>query len=90
MKDDLARKYRGRKFDLVFILDNPALEMALRYRQELFPGTPLVFAGVNDFRPSMLAGQEKVTGVAEVLNIARHPEDDAGLAPRNQRGACHP
>jgi PAS domain S-box-containing protein len=70
MKDYLAGKYRGQKFDLVITLDNPALDMVLRHRQELFPGTPIVFAGVNDFQPSMLAGQEKVTGVAEKLEIA--------------------
>lgn len=82
MKDHLARKYRGRKFDLVITLDNPALAMVLAHRAELFPGTPVVFAGINNFDPAMLAGHEKVTGDAEVTDIegtlkmalAFHPE----------------
>ena len=82
MKDYLARKYLGHKFDLVIVLDNAALEMVLSNRPELFPETPVVFAGINDFKPAMLAGKEKVTGVAETLNIegtlktalALHPE----------------
>ncbi|MBA4395660.1 MAG: hypothetical protein C0407_19075, partial [Desulfobacca sp.] len=70
VKDFLTKKYRGQKFDLVIALDNPALETALGHRQELFPGTPIVFGGINNFTPSMLAGQEKVTGVAEVIGLA--------------------
>ena len=50
VKDYLAAKYRDRKFDLVIVLDNSALSMALNYREELFPGVPIVFAGINDFR----------------------------------------
>jgi hypothetical protein len=70
MKGYLAGKYQGRKTDLVVVLDNPALEMVIDYRQELFPGVPLVFAGINDYHPAKLKGREKVTGVAEVQNIA--------------------
>ena len=69
VKDYLARKYHGQKFDLIIVLDNPALEMVLAHRPELFPETPVVFAGINDFTPAMLAGQEKVTGLAEILDI---------------------
>jgi PAS domain S-box-containing protein len=82
IKDYLVSKYRGHKFDLVVALDNPALMMLLKYRSELFPGTPIVFGGINDFQPAMLAGQAQVTGDAEVLDVegtlkmalALHPE----------------
>jgi PAS domain S-box-containing protein len=70
VKDYLARKYHGHKFDLVIVLDNSALEMVMAHRPELFPETPVVFSGINDFKPAMLAGnKKKVTGVAENLNI---------------------
>src|SRR3989339_380396 len=69
IKDYLARKYHWHKFDLVITLDNPALAMLLGHRQELYPGTPVVFTGINNFDPAMLAGQEKVTGDAEVTDI---------------------
>lgn len=70
VKHYLIGKYRGRKVDLVIVLDNPALNLALGARQELFSGVPLVFAGINNFTPAMLQGQKKVTGVAEVEDIA--------------------
>ncbi|MHB8068421.1 MAG: ABC transporter substrate binding protein [Desulfobaccales bacterium] len=70
MRDYLASKYRGKRIDLVIALDNSALEMAAQYRQEVFPGVPLVFAGINNFTPAMLRGRKKVTGVAEVEDIA--------------------
>ncbi|MFA5110542.1 MAG: ABC transporter substrate binding protein, partial [Desulfobaccales bacterium] len=69
MRDYLAGKYRGKKIDLVIVLDNPALDLALHNRREIFPNVPLVFAGISDFTPAMLKGQEKVTGVSEVQDI---------------------
>jgi PAS domain S-box-containing protein len=82
VKDSLARKYHRHKFDLVIALDNAALELVLAHRTELFPGVPVVFTGVNDFSPAMLAGHKKVNGDAEILDIegtlktalALHPE----------------
>jgi two-component sensor histidine kinase/ABC-type uncharacterized transport system substrate-binding protein len=62
----LAKKYAGRHLDLVITLDNPALDLAVSHRRELFPGVPIVFAGVNDFKPEMLVGERKITGVAEI------------------------
>jgi len=70
MKDYLIDKHRGRKIDLVITLDDPALEFALRHRDRLFSKVPIVFAGINNFNPDMLKGQEKVTGVAEFQDIA--------------------
>ena len=49
--DDLYRfyrhKYRGVNFDVVCVTDTDALEFMLRYRDRLFPRTPVVFSGVN-------------------------------------------
>lgn len=84
VKNFLASKYHGQKFDLVIALDNPALELLLAHRSELFPGAPLVFAGINEFHPSMLAGQEKVTGVAEVLDIEGTLKTALSLHPKAQ------
>ena len=78
----LAAKYRGRKIDLVIALDNCALDMARRYRQEIFPGVPLVFCGINGFTPALLKGQEKMTGLAEVEDAAGTLEAALRLQPR--------
>lgn len=66
----MQKKYAGHRHHLILALDNPALEFLLSCRQELFPGTPLVFAGINGFRPEMLSGQNKITGVAQRHDLA--------------------
>jgi PAS domain S-box-containing protein len=70
MSQYLKTKYREHRPDLVFILDNPALDMMNRFRQELFPGVPIVFAGINGYTPGMIQGLEPIAGAAEVQDMA--------------------
>ncbi|MFH1137425.1 MAG: histidine kinase dimerization/phosphoacceptor domain -containing protein [Pseudomonadota bacterium] len=68
-KEYLKEKYRGRTMDLVLALDNPALDLLADFQAELFPDTPVVFAGVNNFKPEMLKGRAGVTGIEEFQDI---------------------
>ena len=70
LADLLEAKYAGRHLDAIIAMDNAALEFASRYRQRISPGTPLVFCGINDYEPAMIAGQSRITGVAEYLDSA--------------------
>jgi PAS domain S-box-containing protein len=74
-------KLEGRKFDLVLLSDNPALLFALRHRDKLFLDTPIVFCGINNFTPSMVAGFPKVTGVAEYPSYRETIETALHLHP---------
>ncbi len=100
VKSFLAAKYRGAAFALVVALDNPALQMLIRFRAELFPETPVVFAGISDFQQFLSAGRDRITGVAERQNVrdtlelalALHPQtrqvlvlDDETLSGRTSR-----
>ncbi len=69
LKDTLARKYRGRAPDLLIAVDNPALDLLRAHPTDLFPGVPVVFAGINGFEPRMLADRPGMTGVAEVQDL---------------------
>jgi two-component system cell cycle sensor histidine kinase/response regulator CckA len=69
-RDFLVRKYAGFKADLVVALDNPALEMLLANPRTLFPGAPIVFAGVSDFSSLTVPAGERITGVSEVTDLA--------------------
>jgi len=60
-----AYKYATNRPAVVITLDNPAFEFAIRYRNKLFSGIPIVFAGLNDYEPGMLLGEKGVTGVVE-------------------------
>jgi signal transduction histidine kinase len=88
MEETLRHKLKNRSFDLVLLSDNDALNFTLRHRQELFAGMPIVFCGINDFRPALIAGIEAITGVAEVpdyretidLALGLHQEAQAIVA----------
>jgi len=70
LKDYLLRKYHDRRIDLIIALDNPALNLITQNPTELFPDVPVVFAGINGFRPEMIADRKKITGVIERQDVA--------------------
>jgi hypothetical protein len=62
-------KYSKTRFDAILSTDDHAFQFPLQFGDELFPGTPLIFCGVNDFDPAMLKGHTNFTGVVEHLDI---------------------
>jgi PAS domain S-box-containing protein len=74
MRDYLRRKYAGMKFDVIAVWPEAALEFMLRYRDELFPGVPIVYIAVKRPVPSELP--HDVTGIwigpkiSETLELA--------------------
>lgn len=65
LKELIAVGYRGVRFDAVLACDNDALQFIRQYRDELFPGLPVVFSSINDFEEDMLDGRRDITGTAE-------------------------
>lgn len=76
-------KFKNETFDSIVISDNDALNFINQHRQELFPGVPVVFCGINDLRETDIASGN-ITGVVEsfdflaTLEVAKrlHPEKD--------------
>ena len=62
-------KYSQMQFEAAIVTDNNAFEFVRQHHDELFPGAPVVFCGINDFRDSMLEGYDLYTGVVEVTDI---------------------
>jgi diguanylate cyclase (GGDEF)-like protein/PAS domain S-box-containing protein len=62
--------YRTVNFDVIVASDNNALDFLLQYKEELFPGVPVVFCGINDFFNYSLDPGTNYTGVREDLDIA--------------------
>ncbi len=81
----LAYKYRAIKLDAIAVTDNDAFEFMRRYRDELFPGTPVVFSGVNWLRPEQLKGLAGFTGVSETVDHAANFELMMRLHPDTER-----
>ena len=46
LRDYIHQKFEGRHIDVVIAVASAALQFALRYRDELFPGVPIVFLAV--------------------------------------------
>lgn len=75
-------KYRGVDFDVICVTDADALEFMLRYRDRLFPRTPVVFSGVNwddEDRLRMVKGFTGVSAEPDLkanidLVLALHPD----------------
>ena len=72
--DSLYRAYKTKydnvHFDMILASDNYAFDFLRQYRDELFPGIPVVFSGVNDFKDDQIASLDSFTGVAEIFDSA--------------------
>ncbi len=78
----LLSKLKRAAPDLVIVTDNAAFDFILKERAHLFPDIPVVFCGVNDFRPAMLSGHQGITGVAEDSSIPETVDIALRLHPR--------
>ena len=57
-------------YDVVIVGDDAAFLFAIKYREELFEGIPLVFEGVNDVELAFeMAEDPLITGVVEQLSL---------------------
>jgi PAS domain S-box-containing protein len=78
----MTAKYDSYPPDVVIVSDNPAFDVATRFRPQLFPDAPIVFCGYNDFHPKVLDKQENITGVVERLNMISAVEMALTVHPR--------
>ncbi|MBN1487748.1 MAG: PAS domain S-box protein [Anaerolineae bacterium] len=75
-------KFSPDTFDIIITADDNALDFILQYRDELFPGVPVIFRAVNRYSDDRLLGQSGITGILEqtehlkTVNMALqlHPE----------------
>lgn len=77
-------KFRDTRFDLIIASDNAAMDFLTRFRDELFPGVPVVFCGLNDVKPESLRGRN-MTGVIEDYDVAANIELALRFNPQLRR-----
>lgn len=63
-------KFKHIRFDAIVATDNDAFNFLRLYRNDTFGEVPVVFCGVNWFKPEDLQGQTRYTGVNEDADIA--------------------
>jgi signal transduction histidine kinase len=78
-------KFRYTHFDAIITSDNDAFDFMVQYRDRLFPGTPVVFCGVNNFDPSQTRGEKQFTGVNEAPNLRANLDLALKLQPETRR-----
>ncbi len=64
-----STKYEADHFNLIITTDDNALNFLLDRRDQLFPGIPIVFCGLNNFSESRIMDVRGITGVAEALDL---------------------
>jgi|GEM_PF-2294695 len=62
-------KYQGRRFDVIILSDDNALNFLLERGDRLFPGVPVVFCGINNLEGPLIAGQKDLTGIVEDYDL---------------------
>jgi GAF domain-containing protein/ABC-type uncharacterized transport system substrate-binding protein len=81
-------KFRNRDFDVIISSDDNAFNFLLDYGDEIFPGTPVVFCGVNYYDPARMEGGDslrgRVTGVNEEADLRSTLELALGLHPETR------
>ncbi|MFT5697736.1 MAG: PAS domain S-box-containing protein [Desulforhopalus sp.] len=84
-KESLVKKYKATTFDVVLVSDNHALNFALDFRSDIFPKRPIVFCGVNSFKPEMLKGQKNITGINEDVGVRKTVDLMLSIHPKTKR-----
>jgi len=69
LKGTLRHKYKDVELDAIITTDDNALRLVMTLHADLFADVPVAFCGINDYQPSLLAGQDQFTGLVEVLDI---------------------
>lgn len=87
LRQVLRIKYGRIHFDAILSTDDHAFQFLLQHRDELFPGTPVIFCGVNDFDRDMIQGHPDFTGVVEKLDMRGTLEIALRLHPGTKRVA---
>lgn len=77
-------KYNDHKIDTIISIDNNAFDFLLKYRDDIFPGTPVVFCGVNNFNENRLTGHDLFTGIAENADIKTNIDIALKLTPNTK------
>ena len=74
-------KFKDLAFDLVILSDNNAFDFVKKFGDEFVPGVPVVFCGINNFKPEMLTHHPLFTGVPEIFDAKKTIELAQTLHP---------
>lgn len=78
-------KSRGMHHDAIIVSDNNALKFIQKYGDSLYPGSPVVFCGINNLTKDMIRGIDQVTGIEEYTDHASTLKLMLSLHPKTKK-----
>ena len=81
----LRAKHRDDAPDLIYVTDDNAMNFMLDSGVQAFPGTPVVFSGVNNLSLAGTLDRQHITGVFERKGVARSIELVRQIRPGTKR-----
>lgn len=81
LRDYLRQKYADRPVDVVIAHSEASLDFLLKYRDDLFPHTPVVFYAANQPKTERLAVKRDLTGLVIYSSYKRNLELALSLQP---------
>lgn len=85
LKELYKESFGGIRFNAILVSDNDAFDFIRQYGEELFPGVPVIFCGVDDFHDEMLEGHPNMTGVVEQKDYRETIELALKLRPQARK-----
>ena len=74
------------EFDVIFVTDDPALDFMFKNHDRYFPDVPVVFCGINQYKPETLEGKKGIfMGVLEHVDYEGTFEIALKLHPKTKR-----
>ncbi len=90
--DNIKSKYPSNSYDIVAACDDSALRFVMENYESLFIGKPVIFCGVNDYKPNdileipNLAGQ--ITGIVELTDFKLLYQAAKEIYPQAKKVYC--
>jgi signal transduction histidine kinase len=84
LRDFLQAKYADKKIDLAIAILSPALEFLLNYGSVIFPGTPIIFCGIDKTELGNRLLPPQVRGILVKREFAPTVEIALRLHPRTE------
>jgi signal transduction histidine kinase len=81
----LQQKYAGRKIDVLIAALAPSLDFMLAYREEVFPGVPVVFAAIDQREAQARRSRPRVVGTPMTMDLVPTLELALRLHPKTRR-----
>ncbi len=85
LRDFLQTKYADKKIDLVIAILSPSLDFLLKYGSVIFPGTPIVFCGIDKTELGNRLLPPHVRGILVKREFAPTVEIALSLHPKTER-----